>query len=120
MDIYQHKESKVVVELFDGETLADASWRNLPEIFLKDEGKEKHVPIVEIEGNKVIVNVGSIPHPMDEDHYIGFIQVLAGSQVLTQKLTPGDAPKAEFLVLDASDVKVRAYCNLHGLWVNKK
>lgn len=76
---------------------------------------EKHIPVVEKTTDGIKVSVGSVLHPMEEKHYIEWIQVMAGNKCLTQILKPGDAPVAEFKV-DGDICKVRAYCNLHGLW----
>ncbi|NQU97924.1 desulfoferrodoxin FeS4 iron-binding domain-containing protein [Candidatus Woesearchaeota archaeon] len=89
----------------------------LKELSPELEGKEKHVPIVTIEGDKVTVNVGSIDHPMEEDHYIEFIQLLRSDKLIAEKrLHPGDKPRAVFHVENASDLRAREFCNLHGLW----
>jgi len=86
---------------------------------IKDEGKEKHVPIIEIKGNKVIVKVGSIPHPMEEKHYIELIQLVQnGNVVIGKRLKPGDKPEAEFCVSDTKNLKARELCNIHGLWIS--
>ena len=77
--------------------------------------KEKHIPVVEkIEGG-FRVRVGSIPHPMEEKHYIEWIEVMADGKAYRQFLKPGDAPEATFMI-DASVITAREYCNLHGLW----
>lgn len=76
---------------------------------------EKHVPVVEkIEGGYK-VTVGSTLHPMTDAHYIQWIQLVAGNQVMTAFLNPGDEPVAVFKT-DAEDVYAREYCNLHGNW----
>ncbi len=80
-----------------------------------DAAKEKHVPIVEKNGTTVTVSVGSVPHPMAEDHFIETIGVLAGNKLYRAYLNPGDEPKASFEV-DGDVDCARAYCNLHGLW----
>ena len=77
----------------------------------EEEGTEKHKPV--IDGKKV--RVGSVPHPMEEKHYIEWIEVIADDKAYRTFLKPGDAPEASFSV-DAADVTVREYCNLHGLW----
>ena len=80
-----------------------------------DAAKEKHVPVVEkIEGGYK-VKIGSVPHPMEEKHYIEWIEIIAGSKVYCQFLKPGDAPEAIFKI-DAKAVTAREYCNLHGHW----
>jgi superoxide reductase len=83
-----------------------------------DQGKEKHVPVVEKSAKGIIVKLGSIPHPMEEKHYIEWIEVRSGNAVYVRELLPGDKPEAEFCVTD-TNVKVRAYCNVHGLWTNR-
>lgn len=80
-----------------------------------DAAKEKHVPVIEkIEGG-VKVAVGSVAHPMEDKHYIEWIEIIADGKTYRQFLNPGDAPEAEFKVAAAS-VTAREYCNLHGHW----
>lgn len=83
-----------------------------------DAAKEKHVPVIEREGSKVIVKVGSVPHPMEEAHYIEWIEIIVGGKIYRQFLKPGYNPQAEFRV-KGNGIKARAYCNLHGLWSSK-
>lgn len=80
-----------------------------------DASKEKHVPVVEKANGKIKVMVGSVAHPMEEKHYIEWIEVIAGGKTYRQFLNPGDKPEAEFNLAD-ENVVVRAYCNLHGNW----
>jgi len=80
-----------------------------------DAAKEKHVPVIEKSGNKVTVKVGSVAHPMEEKHFIEFIEVMADGKVYRKFLKPGEAPEATFEVT-AAKVSAREYCNLHGLW----
>jgi superoxide reductase len=80
-----------------------------------DAAKEKHVPVVEKIAGGYKVKVGSVAHPMEEKHYIEWIELIAGGKSYFQFLQPGEAPEATFMV-DAADVTVREYCNLHGLW----
>jgi superoxide reductase len=80
-----------------------------------DAAKEKHVPVVEKAAGGIKVKVGSVPHPMEEKHYIEWVEVLAGGKAYRQFLKPGDAPEAVFQVADGG-VVAREYCNLHGLW----
>lgn len=82
-----------------------------------DAAQEKHVPVACVEGNKVVVCVGEVEHPMTEEHFIGWIAIETkkGSQKVTLSCT--DAPKAEFVLADGDEyVAAYAYCNLHGLW----
>lgn len=83
-----------------------------------DAAEEKHVPVVSkvADGYKVIV--GSVAHPMEEKHYIEWIELIVdGILVYRKHLQPGEAPEALFSV-SGSDIKARAYCNLHGLWAS--
>ena len=80
-----------------------------------DAAKEKHVPVVEKVDGGYKVKVGSVPHPMEEKHYIEWIELLADGKSYRQFLNPGDAPEAVFCV-EAVSVAAREHCNLHGLW----
>ncbi len=80
-----------------------------------DAAKEKHVPVIEKVPGGVKVAVGSVAHPMEEKHYIQWIEIIADGKVYRQYLKPGDAPEATFAV-EATDITAREYCNLHGLW----
>jgi len=80
-----------------------------------DAAKEKHVPVIEKTAAGIKVKVGSVAHPMEEKHYIEWIEVIAGGQAYRKFLNPGEAPEATF-ELQAEQVTVREYCNLHGLW----
>jgi superoxide reductase len=83
-----------------------------------DASKEKHVPVYEKNGNIVKVKIGSVPHPMEEKHYIEWIQVITEKGSYRQFLKPGDAPEATFEISENIE-KVREYCNLHFLWSTK-
>ena len=92
----------------------------LLEAGVTDAAVEKHVPAVEVEGNKVIVNVGSVDHPMLEEHWIQFICLVTDKGYQIHPLAPGDAPHAEFVVAEGeTPLKVYEHCNLHGLWVTE-
>lgn len=80
-----------------------------------DAAQEKHVPVLEKVENGYKVTVGSVPHPMEEKHWIEFIELIADGKVYRQDLNPGDAPEA-FFCIDAEEVTARELCNLHGLW----
>lgn len=80
-----------------------------------DAAKEKHVPVIEKISGGYKIKLGSVPHPMEEKHYIEWIELIAGNAAYMKFLKPGDAPEAEFQI-DASGVTARAYCNLHGHW----
>jgi len=83
-----------------------------------DAAKEKHVPVIEIGDGVVKVTVGSVLHPMEEKHYIEWIEVIADGKVYRQALQPGDVPTATFNIT-ATTLTARELCNLHGLWTAK-
>ncbi len=83
----------------------------------KEEGKEKHVPVVSVENSKVKVTVGTVPHPMEDAHHIALIQIIKDGMVIAgRRLKPGDIPEAVFEIEDSEGISARAYCNVHGLW----
>lgn len=81
-----------------------------------DASKEKHVPVIERVANGIKVTVGSVAHPMEDKHYIEWIELVVGDKVLRQYLKPGQPPVAVFEGVTAATVTAREYCNLHGLW----
>ena len=80
-----------------------------------DAAKEKHVPVIEKIDGGFKVKVGSVAHPMEDKHYIEWIQIMADGKAYRQFLQPGQKPEATFLI-QASQITAREYCNLHGLW----
>lgn len=88
---------------------------NLQEEKTSDEGAEKHVPVIEKTENGIKVKIGSIPHPMEENHYIEWIEIIVDEKIYRKFLRPSDAPETEFCVT-ADEIIARAYCNVHGLW----
>jgi len=80
-----------------------------------DAATEKHVPVVEKTADGFRVIVGSVAHPMEDKHFIEWIEVIAEGKAYRKFLNPGDAPEALFKIL-ADKVTARAYCNIHGLW----
>ncbi len=80
-----------------------------------DAAKEKHVPVMEKSAEGTKVKVGSVPHPMEEKHYIEWIEVIDGGKVYRQFLQPGQAPEAVFNV-QGDALTAREYCNIHGHW----
>jgi superoxide reductase len=80
-----------------------------------DAGKEKHVPVVEDDGEELLVKVGSIEHPMEAKHYIQWIELIGESGVCRRELAPGQKPQARF-PSGGGARQIRCYCNLHGLW----
>lgn len=82
-----------------------------------DGAHEKHVPVIEVEGNKVTVKIGSVEHPMIEEHHIEWIALQTKQGNQRKELKPGDAPTACFSLCDGDEVEAAyEYCNLHGLW----
>jgi len=82
-----------------------------------DASKEKHVPVYTVEENKIIVKVGEVEHPMQEEHYIEWVSVQTKFGNQRKALKPNDKPEVCFVMCDGDEVEtVYAYCNLHGLW----
>jgi len=80
-----------------------------------DAAKEKHVPVIEKVEGGVKVKVGEVAHPMEEKHWIEWVEIIADGKAYRQFLNPGEAPEATFSV-EADQIIAREYCNLHGLW----
>ncbi len=80
-----------------------------------DAAKEKHVPVIEKISGGVKVKVGEVAHPMEEKHYVEWIEIIADGKAYRQFLNPGEAPEAVFMI-DHENIKAREFCNLHGLW----
>ena len=80
-----------------------------------DVGLEKHVPVIEKTEKGVKVKVGSIPHPMEQNHYVEWIEIIANGKTYRKFLNPGDKPEAEFKI-SAEKISAREYCSIHGLW----
>ena len=83
-----------------------------------DVGLEKHVPVIEKVGNKAKVRVGNVPHPMEQKHYIEWIEIVADGKTCRKFLKLGEKPEAEFEIT-AQKIEAREYCNIHGLWKAK-
>ncbi len=83
----------------------------------KEEGGIKHIPVITKENGKIVVTMGEVAHPMEEEHHIVFVELIVGDQIYRANLNAGDEPKAIFDVdAELDDVKAIEYCNLHGLW----
>jgi len=84
----------------------------------EEQGYEKHLPVIEQKEGSVVVKVGNVPHPMEEEHFIEMIEVITeDGKVLRKYLKPGDEPVAEFNV---TNIKMaREYCTIHGLWAKE-
>jgi superoxide reductase len=81
---------------------------------------EKHIPVINIKDDSIEVSVGSTIHPMDEKHYIQWVELVSKDKIYRHEFKPTDEPKTVFKVDPKSDFYVRAYCNLHGLWKGDK
>ncbi len=83
-----------------------------------DASKEKHVPVIEKTATGVRVKIGSQPHPMEEKHYIEWIEIIVNGRSCKKFLKPGDKPEAEFETgaTSVENIEAREYCNIHGLW----
>ncbi|RKZ26999.1 desulfoferrodoxin [bacterium] len=85
-----------------------------------DTSTEKHVPFIIREGDRYIVKVGeNTAHPMEEKHYIEWIELIVDGVIHRKYLKPGDSPEAVFEIPKGNDVRAREYCNVHGLWTKK-
>lgn len=116
--IYRCNSCGNIVEVLhagDGELVCCEEPMELLKEKTEDAGLEKHVPVIERTETGLKVKVGSIPHPMEEQHYIEWIEVIADGRVYRKFLKPGDKPEAEF-ELKAEEIGAREYCNMHGLW----
>lgn len=84
----------------------------------EEEGNEKHLPVIEEDGDSVDIVVGEVEHPMEESHYIEWIEIITSGQkgALKKFLNPGDEPRASFNIDKEDIVAVREYCSVHGLW----
>ena len=80
-----------------------------------DAATEKHIPIIEKGNGEIVVKVGSIEHPMEEAHFIEWIEIETPNKVYRKNLKPSDLPIARFKI-ESNNVSARAYCNIHGLW----
>ncbi len=90
--------------------------RELEEKFVEG---DKHVPVIERTDDGYLVRVGSVPHPMEEDHYIEWIELIVDGVMHRKFLKPGDKPEAMFKVTEGEDVKAREFCMKHELWKGK-
>lgn len=118
MQIYKCQSCGMMLEVLrsgDGElTCCGQPMRLLTENTV-DASKEKHVPLIQPIDGGYLVRVGSVPHPMEEKHFIEWIELIADGTMYRRYLQPGDAPEATFMV-SATQVTAREHCNLHGLW----
>jgi superoxide reductase len=117
------KCSAVVESLWDGNETLFCDGEEMKELIpnTTDAAKEKHVPVIIRNGNKVTVKVGEVAHPMTKEHYILFVELVAGNKVLRHNFNEGDTvAEATFIVDDINaPLTAREYCNLHGFWGTK-
>ena len=106
-----------VIELIDGDSKRITCCGKNMELLVAntvDASVEKHVPVYKKEGEKIVVKVGDVIHPMEEKHYIMWIALVSDNKVTRVDLLPNEAPEAVFDYVEKAEVY--AYCNLHGLW----
>ena len=118
LQIYKCEICGNIVELIHaggGELYCCGQPMDLLEEKTADSSTEKHVPVIEKSGKEVTVKVGSVPHPMEEKHFIEFIELLADGRVYRKFLNPGEPAEATFEV-NAEKLAAREFCNVHGLW----
>ncbi|MCA1905863.1 MAG: desulfoferrodoxin [Desulfarculus sp.] len=118
LQVYKCELCGNIVEMLHaskGELVCCGQPMKLQEENTVDAAKEKHVPVIEKIDGGYKVKVGSVPHPMEEKHYIQWIELVAGDKAYLEFLKPGQAPEAVFKI-DAASVTAREYCNLHGHW----
>lgn len=117
MRFYKCNECKsVAMEIVSGECACERTFKELA-ANTSDGAQEKHVPVVERDGNTITVTVGSVEHPMLEEHYIMRIYLETCSGGMLKNLKPGEKPQAVFEIPEGQKpVAVYEYCNIHGLW----
>ncbi len=119
MEIYKCEICGNIVEVLHsgkGELVCCGKPMNLMQEKTEDSSIEKHVPFIKKEDKKITVKIGeNAAHPMEEKHYIEWIELLVDGKSYRQFLNPGNKPEAEFLV-EGKEISAREYCNIHGLW----
>ncbi len=118
LEVYRCEKCGIIVEVAhggDGTLSCCKAPMTLVEEGVTDAATEKHVPVIERIDGGYKVTVGEVAHPMQEEHLIEWIELLADGKAYRQFLDPGDTPEAVFMV-EADNVSAREYCNLHGLW----
>lgn len=115
MKFYKYEDSKDLMVVFGDGNPAEGMKEVIPGT--TDAAVEKHVPVITVEGQKVIVEVGSVEHPMAEEHFIQWVILETKEGMQKKAFTPASKPKAEFMLTDSDEVVAAyEYCNLHGLW----
>jgi len=118
LEVYKCEACGNIVEVLHGGAGELVCYGEAMKLFVEntvDAAKEKHVPAIEKTADGFKVKVGSVAHPMEEKHYIEWIEVIAGGKTYRRFLKPGEPPEATFCI-DADQITAREYCNLHGLW----
>ncbi len=118
LEIYKCEACGNIIEVLhsgEGELICCGAPMILMQENTVDAAQEKHVPVIEKVAAGIKVKVGEVPHPMEEKHYIEWIEVVADGQAYRQFLNPGQAPEATFYI-EAEKITAREYCNLHGHW----
>lgn len=118
LQVYKCEKCGNIVEVLHGgagELVCCGQPMTLFEEKTADAATEKHVPVVEQAGGGIKVKVGSVPHPMEEQHYIEWVEILVDGKAYREFLKPGSAAEAGFN-MPAGGVVAREYCNVHGLW----
>lgn len=108
-----------VLRVGGGELVCCGKAMDVLEEITEGDKAPKHLPVITKEGDAVTVAVGEATHPMDDNHFIEFIELTVGEEVYKAFFKPGDEPKAVFKVDAEGAIKARAFCNLHGLWANE-
>jgi len=122
LQVYKCEICGNIVELLHegaGELVCCGKPMTLLEEKTEEQGMEKHLPLVDKTDKSIEVKVGSVPHPMEEKHYIEWIEIQSDNRILRKFLKPGDAAEAKFEI-EEDIFQVRAYCNIHGLWAKKE
>jgi len=105
-----------VLHIGAGELVCCGQPMDLKEEKNDDEGQEKHIPVIEKDEKGFLVKVGSVAHPMEEAHYIEWIEIYINGKCFCRRfLKPGDRPESR-CDIQAENISARAYCNVHGLW----
>ncbi len=106
-----------VLHIGAGELVCCGQPMNLQQEKIEDEGLEKHVPVIEKTETGARVRIGSTPHPMEESHFIEWVELISENGSVRKFLNPGDLPEVKF-ELKGDNFSARIYCNVHGLWKN--
>ena len=112
----------VDVEFFEGPGKRICCGESMQELApnTTDAATEKHIPVIERNGDTVTVKVSTVEHPMTPEHYIAFIMIAHGNKIQKAALTPSDKPVATFTVPAGEKVVAYEYCNIHGLWQSQE